>query len=433
MVLAIGMKEVVITPPLGVNIPGQFKSRISTGIRDELYAKAMVVDDGQKMLAFIVLDVLDLLRPAVVQIRERVTAHTGIAEDCVMISATHTHQGAPVRAGFSLTVDEDYTPYMVKKAADAAIMAFHDRREAVLGHGRGAEGDIAFNRRFRMKDGTIRTNPGIGNPEIDRSVGPIDPEVIVLRIDDLEGNPIGVVSNYACHTDTIGGTEYSADFPGEISRTIKKNLGEHVVSLFLQGACGDINHVDVNGTSATKPPDHYVKMGRILAWEILRAREKAIPAQDHHADIRIAHVTANYRILTEEHINRLQELMSSGNEVEQMIARQDITLLDQQERTTELEIQVARLGELVIVGLPAENFVAFGLEIKQRSPYSYTMINELCNGSGSGYICTREAYRQGGYEPTIRPWSRLDEDTGELLVEESLRLLEQINHEHPGR
>src|SRR5262249_46524840 len=103
------------------------------------------------------------------------------------------------------------------------------------------------NRRFHMKDGTVRFNPGQQNPEIVRVAGPIDPDVglLVVRTRD-GGRPAAVLSVFALHLDTVGGTQYAADYPYYLESALRNELGPELVSLFGAGPCGDINHVDVS-------------------------------------------------------------------------------------------------------------------------------------------------------------------------------------------
>ncbi|MDF2722089.1 MAG: Alkaline ceramidase domain protein, partial [Paenibacillus sp.] len=107
------------------------------------------------------------------------------------------------------------------------------------------------------------------------------------------------------------------------------------------------------------------------------------------------------------------------------MARKELSLPD----AAQAEIQAIAFGDAVIVGLPAELFVEFGLRIKSGSPFPLTIVNELTNGSVSGYVCTQEAYRQGGYETRLRPYSRLHEETGDLFVEHALKLLHRLRAE----
>jgi hypothetical protein len=193
--LQCGVSELDITPSLGSTMPGYFNDRKSTGVIDRLYAKALVVDQDGSAVAFVVLDTILVPRRVVENVRARVGQLTAIPPERVMISATHTHTGPAVATTTFLNADEAYLDWLAVKAADAVVLAYRSRKEARIGFGAGHEEDIAFHRRFFMKDGTVRKNPGIGNPDIDRPAGPIDPQVGVIRIDDAEGRPMGVVTN----------------------------------------------------------------------------------------------------------------------------------------------------------------------------------------------------------------------------------------------
>lgn len=426
-----GMSEVDITPPLGNSIPGYFVDRKSSGIKDLLYAKSLVVESGKITICLIVVDAIDLARRDVERIRQRVQEATGIPPENIMVSATHTHTGPPVKEGFSSKVNESYMEWMAQKAGDAGILAYNGRKEARIGLGRGQEANIAFNRRFYMKDGSVTTNPGVNNPLIDRPAGPIDPEVLVVRIDDAaDGSPMGVLTNYACHTDTVSGSEYSADFPGALSSTIKKVLGNHTVSLFMLGACGNINHIDVSGVVPRDSRNH-IRMGTVLAGEVLKVREKITSlASELDIDVKISSFQVEHRVPTERELKMAEDAELNGAQAtdsERAFARQIRSIQAAGPGVTDIEIQAVKLGELGIVGLPAEIFVEFGLRIKHESQFPYTLVNELCNGSAHGYICIKEAYNQGGYEPRITNNSKLSEDTGDIFVQKSIELLQQLS------
>lgn len=421
-----GMQEIRITPPLGSSMPGYLTERKSTGVKDELYTKALVIESDSQLQVFISVDALFFPTEETDKIRERLQQELGVSPEQVMISATHTHTGPPIRKGLDGSSHEDYVSILVKKMGDAAVMAYQSRRPAKIGVGTGHEGDISFNRRYWMKDGTLETNPGFNNPNIEKPAGPIDPEVTVVRIDDLDDNPIGVVVNFACHTDTVGGTEYCADYPGEMSRMVKKVLGSDVVSLFMIGACGDINHHNFMQDKTPKRQKYDV-MGRVLAAEVLKVREK-IQCVD---TIEIACTRTTHRLElrrpTKEEVEAAeQRLQTETNPIERFFA-EHILKADQATEHTEIaEIQVFRVGDWAVVGLPGEIFVDFGLELKEQSPFSQTIVNTLCNGSIYGYVCTREAYNQGGYEPRIKLKSRTPVDAGEQFVKKASVLLNEL-------
>lgn len=411
-------------------MPGYFTDRRSTGVLDALYAKAIVIEQDGSAAVFIGLDIIKTSNQLVQAIRQRVSERTAIPGERVMVSATHTHTGPAVASTTFLKKDEVYMEWLAKRAADTVELAYNDRREARIGWGSGHEADIAFHRRFWMKDGTLRTNPGIGNPDIDRPAGPIDPEVGIVRIDAADGQPIAVITNYACHTDTVGGTLYSADYPGELSAVLKKALGESVVSLFMMGASGNINHHNVNGRKElyAKPSKHYLRMGRILAGEVLKVREKIELADQVDIRERKTKLTLRYRQPTAEQIEtakRNLEQLPEGN-VERNFAKELLEAARLGEGSAEAEVQAIAVGDLAVVSFPAEMFVEFGLAVKEGSPFAQTLINELANGNVGTYMCTKESYRHGGYEPRITSNNRLQEEAGELLTDGALKLLAEL-------
>jgi Neutral/alkaline non-lysosomal ceramidase. len=422
-----GMSEINITPPLGCDIPGYLHRRKATGVKDELYAKSIVMDNGMDAIALIVIDALCIESKYVTEIRERVSDLTGIPQSNIMVSATHAHTGGPIINVYGSEADEGYLSYLVKKAADAAAIAFMNKKPVRIGYGAGMEKDIAFNRRFIMKGGGVQTNPGIKNPLIDRPAGPIDPELTVMRIDDMEGNPLGIITNYTCHLDVVSGTEYSADYPGELSRSLKKILGPEVVSIFLTGACGNINHVDVN-VNVELSSGHYEKMGKILAGEVLKVREKI---NFFHSNIalgsRRAFITIHRRQPSRLDIQKADDILevTPENETEVFFANEILKVKEDVEKAKEVEVQVIKIGELSIVGLPGEIFVEFGLDIKKRSISPYNMINTLANGI-NGYIAIREAFEQGGYEPRLTTYTYLEPEAGYKMVSNAVNLITEL-------
>jgi len=430
-----GLAEVDITPGLGSIIPGQFHVRYSTGIKDNLYAKAAVLDDGKNTLAIVAIDALFVEDTSVRKIREKVNKALRIPETNIMISATHIHSGGPVSDwGDYIKKDTSYIEHMINKCVDAVIIAHKNARPSVISFGKGTEKDISFNRRFLMKDGTVRTNAGIKNPDIVKPVGPIDPDVTIARIDDENGNIIGVITNFACHLDVVGGTEYSGDYPGELSRMLKKAYGENVISIFLTGTCGNINHVDVSGR-ITNYKDHYIKMGRILVGEVIKTLEKTelcndfdLQAQSRKIKLSVRQPSPEALVKAKELIENtkcnIDDLVTKGSKelVEYFYAKEAIRMSIEKEESVDAEVQALKIGDLAISAMPGEIFVEFGLDIKNRSPFKYNMVNSLANGI-FGYIPVREAFAQGGYEPRLCATSRLEEEAGYKMVDNIVDLL----------
>lgn len=236
-------------------------------VNDPLFAKALVLQSGDSVLALITIDAVAIGEIGRIgddflpQVRQRLKAELEIPPSSVVINASHCH--GVVRAD----------------VADLTVLAVREawrRREPVkAGAGVGRENRISENRRLRMKDGSevdMRRAYSLPADADVASVGPIDPEIGLLRVDRLDGKPLAVLYNFACHPimnpPHMGN---SADFPGFASRLIEESLGEGAVAMFVQGCCGDINPVRyktvLNPTSAEP-------LGYMLGMSVLQAARK---------------------------------------------------------------------------------------------------------------------------------------------------------------
>ena len=429
--LQCGAYEMVITPVLGVPIPGYFTGRPATGVKDDLYAHAAVLNDGKTTIALISLDIIGMSDKMAAAIRERLTAATGIPAENIMVAATHTHTGAPVDFDLYYSeADPETARVLCIKAADCAAIAFRSMQPAKLGFGRGEEYDLGFNRRFILKDGTVRTNPGIGNPELDRNAGPVDPEVGVIRIDDGEGKPLAILVNFACHLDVVGGTEYCADYPGEMNRVIKSTLG-NVPVLFFNGCCGDINHIDFWGKHPIDRPTHYKKMGRILAGDVLAIREKIYTTDEVELGAASVKLTGVRRQPTEADVAWAKEYLAAHTDgaltSDRAYAEAYIDLSENPILTKDFEVQALRIGDVGISALPSETFVEIGLDIKANSPFANNFTVELANGC-LGYVSTALAQEQkGGYETRLSRYTYMAPRTAKQISGAAVELLNKIH------
>lgn len=256
--------------PLRAGVAKSDISRIEEGLRinDPVYAKALVLDDGTTRAAIIAMDVTaiggigEVSDEFLPELRARIEGELGIPPLHVLVNASHNHP--PI--GFLCPHEEQ-----VAKAFDAVKRAYESMEPATAGAGEGHEDRISMNRTLRLKDGTgwtIRHSNPSPPDEVVESVGPIDPEIGVLRLDRADGSPLAVVYNFACHpyvTVPEGGV--TADFPGFASEVIEDNL-PGAMALFLQGAGGDITPIlykDVNRARDSAPE------GRILGLCTLKA------------------------------------------------------------------------------------------------------------------------------------------------------------------
>jgi hypothetical protein len=427
----------VINPQPGTPLAGYYHTRASDGVLDTLYAKAAVLEANGTKVALVACDVISLPRQTVVAARQQIFASTGIPGGHIMISATHSHTG-PVLARESSRDDLDggntvlarsYTddvPRLIAKAVEEA------NRKLTLAWASAAsvrEDRLSFNRRFWMRDGTVGWNPGKLNTNIVRPAGPIDPEVAIVYFESATAQPLLTYVNFAMHPDTTGGTRLSADYPGALARRLVDYRGPDMLTIFANGACGNINHINVSWAASQKGAAEANRIGLILAADVLKAYVDLKPVETGPLRLRSEKVELPLPQTTAEDMSEATAILKrmANKETKFMELVKAFKVLDvaaREGKAQEVEVQVVALGrDLAWVSLPGEIFVELGLAIKAGSPFKHTLIVELANGS-IGYIPNREAYPQGNYEVVS---ARCAEGSGELLVNTALKLLKQLH------
>lgn len=431
--LRVGTAAVNINPPVGIPLAGYYSPRGSEGILEDLYAKVAVLDDGQTQAALVVCDLITVPRHTVVEARKLIEQQAKIPASHVMISATHTHTG-PVLDRKSARDDLDgindlvkkYTAELPAKIAQGVAEACQRLVPVRASYARGQEDRLAFTRRFWMKDGTVGWNPGKNNPNIIRPVGPIDPEVSVVYFDTPDAKPVLTYVNYAMHADTTGGLKCWPDFPGVLARRLAEYKGAEMLTMFANGACGNLNHINVQWSDRQHGPEEAIRLGTILAGDVCKIYMDLKPAAAGPLRVRSELVSLPLAPITEQEIAEAREVVKRGPQApffEQVKAYKVLDVAARKGQPWEAEVQVMTLGrDLAWVALSGEVFVELGLSIKAASPFPQTHIIELANGSFS-YIPNRSAYAEGNYEVIS---ARCAEGSGEMLVTAAVRLLAEL-------
>ena len=163
--------------------------------------------------------------------RKSISEATGVPKENIIIAATHTHTAADIAIDSENALVQQYTTFVKQRLSDVAKFAIEDLRNAKMGYGSGKAPNVAFIRRYVMKDGSIKTNPGVNNPDIVRPVGDIDDSVNVLRFDREDAETI-VFVNFANHPDVVGGNKISADWPGLLRVDVERIL-DNTKCIFL--------------------------------------------------------------------------------------------------------------------------------------------------------------------------------------------------------
>ena len=419
--LKAGSATANITPPLGAEIIGGFRPRYAENVDDELFAKALVVDNGLTRIALVTCDLIAIPEKMADAAKARIADRCGIPAAHVMVNATHTHTAVAVTNLLGVGEDTDYTDWVPLKMADAVELAVWRLKPARMGFASVDEERITFNRRWHMKDGTVRFNPGIEHPDLVEPTGTIDPELAMMFVEADDGTPISAVANFSLHyIGTDNGNALSADYFGHFDRLMRHYLGDTCISLLWNAASGQINNTDFSGQTKWTARGHQqaVKMANVLAGHFIT--EMQFMEMHNTLDLSgdLATLTFQRKQITAEDLKVAEQVLSvpqgTYNAYEtgpfSWVVGQPIptTLVDiyalECQRLAKLPeqmtapIQVIRLGEAAIVALPGEVFVETGTSIKAASNTGPLFLVSLANGY-IGYICTDKALTQeGGYE-----------------------------------
>lgn len=424
-----GCAKVNITSPLGIKLIGS-KGQPSDDILDELYAKAMVLNDGNTTIAIVSADLLytplgEITNP----VREIIEEKTGIPKENVLICGTHTHSGPEVFARSKLPgkgrmpaseIDKSYLQTLIRKMAGSVFIAYKNMREVKIGAAKGHIPEIVYNRRPKTADGSVKmafTLPPevtatkkiesdseghvkvtftFKQDETELEFGPIDPEVGVLKVEDTKGGTVGSLVNFGCHPVCIYpylSTSISADYPAYTTRIVEQMEGG--ICIFTLGLAG--NAVPV--VRGVRPRE---KIGKALGAEALGKLQMVTKTG-----------AATLKALKREIKFPLKKTPSPEETPNDNKTTDYVTT----------EIQVLRLGEIYILGLSGEVLVEVGLEIKKRAGLENLFIVTVSNDS-IGYVCHSGAYEEGGYEPVSG--TSLAKGAGEIMIKEALDLINQI-------
>jgi hypothetical protein len=439
--LQAGIAVVDITPPVPYRMSGYFNERLSTGTKDPLHAKAMVLRQGDESAALVFCDLIGIPLDVSSQARRQASERTGIPAEHIATAATHSHTGplfygelrdhfhtrAVARLGNDPYEKTNYSNMLVEKLTAAIVEANATLHPVQLHAGFAHEKRLSFNRRFHMRDGTVRFNPGVLNPDIIRAAGPIDPQVGIISLNRVgESKTVAAIVSFALHLDTVGGTEYSADYPKFAEDHLRNAFGPKFTLLFGAGTCGDINHIDVTKRERRTSQEIGSTLGETIAGAITGETLAAI--DEPSLAVRSTNVDVPLQKYSPEEIAAARRNMDliGGRELPFLEQVRACTIMDLEGRGTgtwPLEVQVFRLNrDTAIVTLPGEVFVELGLALKAASPFTTTLVIELTNDSPA-YIPTKKAFAEGSYEIVN---SRVESGGGEKMVEAAIRLLNEL-------
>ncbi|MFO0889087.1 MAG: hypothetical protein U0790_08050 [Isosphaeraceae bacterium] len=438
-----------ISPWLGLSINGSMSDGTVAHVHDELHARALVLDDGRRRMAIVVCDSCMIPRDVVLRAKARIAQRVKIAPERVLISATHAHSCPTAGSVFQSDPEPDYLRFLAVRIADAVERAANQLEPAEIGWGAGRNDRQVFNRRWKMKPGSIppdpfggtaaqvQMNPPVGSPNLLEPAGPIDPDVWVLAARSTGGRPIALLANYSLHyVGGVGPGHASADYFGAFARRVADQLGSvrhdpPFVAMMSNGTSGDINNI--NFRSPRPPAPAYAQI-HAVANELADEAVRVLGGLSFHSavtlDARTAELTLGVRKPGQEDLARAETILKEAagkplTRLDQIYAR-ETTLLNEYPDTVPVTIQALRIGDLGIAAIPCEVFVEIGLDIKARSELKPVFTIELANGY-NGYLPTKTQHALGGYETWRARSSYLEVDAADKIAAKATELLSELN------
>src|SRR5208283_1946420 len=399
--------------------------------------------DGGAKVAIAGVDVLALGNRIAGDVRERVAADTGIPADSILICATHTHSApafnifaTPRAAAISADGrDLEWERALPAKIASAIVQA-HKRLEPATLRAATARFTLGINRRLMRPNRQIQLAAN--------DAGPADAEVIALGAYRPNGSPIAFLMNYPCHGVVLceDNLLYSRDWPGFAMDEIESASDSRPISIFVQGATGNIDPRSRGNFEVAE--QHGRAMGRAAFDALQRASSLAgariterrvalnLALKDQSAELALTRACVaqtqtsldNHRGGDGYQLKRLRD--HHAQSLAALTALEAIEEQNRRDRRVDLErrrlataMTLLTIGDLAVVGIPGELFVELGLVLKANPQFARTFVAGYCNDL-IGYIPTRAAYAEGGYEVDT---ARIAAGSGETIVDTALTAL----------
>jgi hypothetical protein len=405
----------------GMVIGGSILAGKAAGQEGKLRAVAVVLDKaGSSKLAIVACDILMITRDFLDAAAAEIEKTTGIPAAHVLINCTHTHHAPSTVRVHGYDRDEKFCREVqrkIVKAVQDANANLSTEECSFLFHA-GREETVGMNSRLMLGDGTILWIGDRGDAV--RPTGPFDPELPVLAFRDNADKVRALIFNHSTHTiGTVQPGKRSPGFYGLAAQELEAQLGG-IVS-FIEGASGSTHNL------ALRPPDAKDRIRNAVSDALAKAQPRSVE--------KLAAIKRPFSFRVRKFDEAAEDAAVASYCQKRAATRADSTievfrkmrkeLAPQQGETRTTWLQVMRIGDVAIVGVPAEFFTKLGLDIKNRSPFRQTYIAELAN-DWIGYVPDADAFKLGGYQVWTGFHSYVEPGTGERIVDEAVAMLREL-------
>jgi len=416
--LRVGVAAAELAADDSMIIAGGITAGKASGQEGKLRCIATVLEKDAVRLAIIACDVLMMTRATLDSVIADIQRSTGISSSNVFINCTHTHHAPSTMRLHDYGPDDPFTKTVQRGILDAVQRAATNLGPCRFFFALGEEKTVGQNSRILLNDGQIFW---IGpHTNFARPTGPFDPELPVLAFRDRGDNLRALIFNHSTHT--IGARQPGKRSPsiyGLAAQELEQELGSTIT--FLEGASGSTHNLELKADECILRLKNAVR-DTLAKAQVLDATPLAALKRPFKYRIRRFDEQAE-----EAAVERYcRKYAPAAAEVFTKVfrnMRRDLAPLQGQERETWL--QVIRIGDAALVGVPAEYFTQLGLDIKNRSPFRHTYVAELAN-DWIGYLPNLEGHKLGGYQVWTGYHSYAEPGTGERIADEIVAMLKEL-------
>lgn len=446
-----GAAKVKTTPPLGTRINGDFVTHYANFVHDDLYSRAVVMQQGPTKVAIVVVDICVMPKDFLDHVKQSITAFTGIPASHILISSTHTHAAGSVSDVHLGSVDPLYAQKLPGLIVQSVVDASEKLRPAQIAFGRVNAPEHLLCRRYFMNDAYVPVNPVTGKADqvktnpfgaeqyIEKSVAPVDPELGYLAIKGMDGKWIGLVANYSLHYvgDWPNGA-ISADYFGVFTQHLADLLDadDDFVGVMSNGTSGDVNIWDFLD-SERYPREYFMKsklIGTELAEHVIESivglswqANPALSALYEDVELRVMKPTDEEMSLASDIVSKAdyENIVVDNEGLKKLYAREQL-LLNEFSDTRICPVQAIKIGTGVIGALAGEFFSETGLFLKNQISAEHYFTISMANGN-VGYVPPAHEIARGGYETWRCRYSCLEEGAETAVRQKLLQLSQKLS------
>ncbi len=406
----IDFKKIDITPDYPVSLLGYFNDRASTGVLDRLFCRILAIRGESARLLLIQIDTCLIPTADAEALREKIRGETEYRPEEILIFANHSHTAPALVDFYGARGEKKYSRELYGRILEQ-VRLLNPQRSCTIKTAHTSAPGLSHNRRWYMSDGSVMTNPPRGSGKRVRPEGGVDECVGIIGFYIEKDDPLVLLVSISNHTDTVGGTKISADWPGFMERFIEKGLGSPVCTLTLIAPQGNINHYEFDSLRNQTSYGEAKRIGKAYADIVLAGLGECRAMDGDIIRAALTYADIGPREIGDDELRKARTILEStglsGNNgdltaedletpaVQAIFARELVAFHETRPVSYSVPLQVLRLGDLLLCAIPGEPFVEIGLEL--RAAYEGTVPIALANGY-FGYIPLEACFERGGYE-----------------------------------